>query len=659
MVAPAPAPASTSSEFPHLFSPLQVGPRTFRNRIYSPPHAPGFMGASWLPGERLINYWEAKARGGTAAIATGVTPVHASVGMGDAGVPFQNPRFVEAYGKAAEAMQRHGALFVVQPWHPGTQGGAIGGRAPWAPSAVTTPRGHNVPHVMTKAEIEDVVDSFGFAGEKIAESGADGIEIHGAHGYLITEFASAYFNQRDDEYGGDEDRRAKFMLDVIDAVRSGAGDRCMVGMRFSADEFVDGGLTLEQSQRLLARAAGTGKLDYLNISVGNYQSMETIIAPMYVPLGSFVYTAAGIKEVVDIPVFTVGRITDPLQAEQIIAGGYADVVSMNRAIIADPDFANKAMSGRADEIRKCIGCNEACWGRGYMGLPEGIGCVVNPDIGHEHEMILQPAERKKKVMVIGGGPAGLEAARVAAERGHEVTVHERSDHIGGQIVTAGKASMRIDFAEPVRYYTAQLQRLNVDVRLNDEVTEASVEAAAPDALVIATGSTPLALEGVPGAESADITEVRAVLDETVEVGQRVVMLAEENHQESLATAEFLLDRGHGVTLVTRRHIAGEEIEHNTIVMLMQRVVEKGLEQVPLHWVRRIDGRKLTLYSLLTDEEQEIEGDTVVLALGGKADNALYERLKGLVPEIHLVGDALAPRRLLYATRDGNQAGKAL
>ena len=177
--------------------------------------------------------------------------------------------------------------------------------------------------------------------------------------------------------------------------------------------------------------------------------------------------------------------------------------------------------------------------------------------------------------------------------------------------------------------------------------------------MIATGSTPLALEGVPGAESAEITERRAVLDETVEVGQRVVMLAEENHQESLATAEFLLDRGHRVTLVTRRHIAGEEIEHNTIVMLMQRVVEKGLEQAPLHWVRRIDGRKLTLYSLLTDEEQETEGDTVVLALGGKADNALYERLKGLAPEIYLVGDAVAPRRLLYATRDGNQAGKAL
>jgi NADPH-dependent 2,4-dienoyl-CoA reductase/sulfur reductase-like enzyme len=294
-----------------------------------------------------------------------------------------------------------------------------------------------------------------------------------------------------------------------------------------------------------------------------------------------------------------------------------------------------------------------------MGLPEGIGCAVNPDIGYEHEMILQPAERKKKVMVIGGGPAGLEAARVAAERGHEVSVYERLDHIGGQIVTAGKATMRIDFAEPVRYYAAQLERLNVDLHLNEEVDESTIQAAGPDAVVVATGSTPLALEGVPGIDTANVTEVRAVLDETAEVGERVVMLADENHQESLATAEFLLDRGHDVTLVTRRHIAGEEIEHNTIVMLMQRVVEKGLEQIPLHWVRSLDGQRATLYSLLTDEEQEVEADTFVLALGGEADNALYERLKDRVSEVHLVGDAMAPRRLLYATRDGNRAGKAL
>ena len=648
---------SPPSEFKHLFSPLQVGPRVFRNRIYSPPHAPGFMDADGLPGQRIIDYWEAKARGGTAAISTGVTPVHPSTG--GMIVPFHRPDFVDRYNRAAEAMHRHGALFFVQPWHGGTQAGGAGGRAAWAPSAVVTPRVYGVPHVMTHADIDEVINAWGFAAQQLAKTDVDGIEIHGAHGYLITEFSSAFFNHRDDEYGGDEERRSRFVLDIIDAVRSGAGADKVVGMRFSADEFTDPGLTIEESQRLLKRCADTGKLDYLNISVGNYASMETIIAPMYVPLGSFVYAAAAIKEVVDIPVFTVGRIIDPLQAEQIIAGGYADVVSMNRAIIADPDFANKAMSGRVDEIRKCLGCNEGCWGRGSMGLPEGIGCIVNPDIGYERDMLLQPAGTQKRVMIIGGGVAGLEAARVAAERGHDVSLYERSDRIGGQILTAAKAPMRIDFAEPARYYAHQLDRLKVDLHLGEEATEETVKRVRPDALVIATGSAPVIPDDIPTAAGAHVTEVRAVLDEQVEPGQRVVIIADEHHQEGMATAEFLLDRGHHVTVVCKREAPGAEIEYNTIVMLMQRLIEKGMQFVSLSWPLRIGERSVTVRSLLTDEEAELEADTVIFAVGGRANDALAHRFEGQIPEVHVIGDALSPRRVMYATRDGNRVGKAL
>lgn len=657
MTAPAQVSASTTNEFPHLLSPLKVGPGEFRNRIYSPPHAPGFAGADFLPGDQLIEYWVAKARGGTAAISTGVTPVHPSTG--GAMVPFRNPNFIDRYNRAAEALHRHGALFFVQPWHGGTQAGGFGGRASWAPSAVVTPRGYGVPHVMTRADIDEVIEGWRYAAEQLAKTEVDGIEIHGAHGYLITEFSSGFFNQRDDEYGGDEERRSRFVQEIVAAVRSEARPDQIVGMRFSADEFVDGGLTVEESQRLLKRVADSGNLDYLNISVGNYSSMETIIAPMYVPLSSFVYAAAAIKEVVDIPVFTVGRINDPKQAEQIIAGGYADVVSMNRALIADPDWVNKAMTGRPDEIRKCIACNEACWGRGEMGLPIGIGCVVNPDIGFEKDMILIPTEQPKKVMVIGGGVAGLETARVAAERGHSVSVYERSDELGGQVLTAGKASMRIDFAEPARYYTVQMERLGVDVHLGEEVTLATVDAVKPDVVVVATGSTPVIPDDIVGADGPNVTEVRAVLDGRVEVGHRVLFAASENHQEGLATVEFLLDRGHEVTVVTKREAPGQEIEHNTIVMLMPRIVEKGAHLEPLTWVRRIDGDTVTLFSLMSGDERDIEVDTVVFACGGEADNAIYEELKGRVPDVQIVGDALAPRRMLYATRDGNRVGKAI
>lgn len=644
--------ARTPTTFPHLFSPLTVGPRTFKNRIYSPPHFPGFIGGGFMPTQRLIDYWEAKAKGGVAAVGTGVTPVHGPLS------PFGKPEFVDIYAKAAETMHKHGALFTVQPWHPGTQGGEGGS---WAPSDVVTPTGNSVPHVMTKPEIDQMVQEYGFAGEQIAKSGADGVEIHGAHGYLITEFSSGFFNQRDDEYGGDESRRMRFVSEVVDAVRQGAGDDIMVGMRFSADEFVDGGLTVEESQRLLRAVAATGKLDYLNISIGNYATQETIIPPMYIPLGSFVYAAAAIKEVVDIPVFTVGRIVDPTQAEQIIAGGYADVVCMNRAIIADPEFPNKAEEGRVDEIRRCLGCNEACWGGigGYLGIPAGIGCIVNPDIGYESEMELKPAETKKNVMVAGGGIAGLEAARVAAERGHKVSVYERSDHLGGQVITAGKAPLRIDFAESVRYYETQVKRLGIDVHTGVEVDEPMVKKLAPDVLVVATGSKPLFPEDIEGLATAHVTDVRAVLDEEVEVGQRVLMLGDEHHQEGLGTAEFLLERGHEVTFVSKRHAAGREVEHITIEMLMARLVEKGVVFEPLTWVRSVDRTRITLFSLLTGEERDVDTDTIVAACGGVAEDGLYGQLCDTVPEIHLIGDAAAPRRLIYATRDGNRVGKAI
>lgn len=645
-----------SQAFPHLFSPIQIGQLTVKNRIYSPPHAPGFTDRFSLPTDRLIAYWEAKAAGGTGMVATGVTAIHATTGMIP---PFAHPRFTETYGRAADAVRRHGSHFVVQLWHGGAQAGGARGRSRWAPSAAATPQEWLIAHAMAKAEIEEVIEAYAFGAKRVKEAGCDAIEIHGAHGYLITAFASGFSNHRDDEYGGSLENRARFMDEVVEAVRSAVGSDYTVGMRFSADEFVDGGLTIEDSQRMLAPIAASGKLDYLDISVGNYQSMETIIAPMYFPLGAFVHVAAAIKEVVNIPVMAVGRINDPQQAEEIIASGHADMVAMNRAIIADPEFANKAREGRVAEIRKCTACNEGCWGRGSMGLPLGIGCIVNPQIGFERETVLIPAEKKKRVAVVGGGVAGMETARVAAERGHSVTLYEKGAALGGLVNIAAQAPLRIDLGEPVRYYTHELQRLGVDIRLGVNATASAVLAEGPDAVVIATGSVPAFPTDIPGIGTARVHEVREVYDDLDSIGETVLVVADEHHQQALSTADFLVEAGKGVEVVSRRRFAGQEIEHNTIVTLYPILLRKGVTLTPLSWVREVNGRNVTLYNLYSGEERTIEVDDIVVALGGASDRGLYDELVGRIGELHVVGDAVAPRRILYATRDGNRVGREL
>ncbi len=646
-----------SEFFPHLFAPIQIGKLRVRNRIYSPPHAPGFTDRFGLPTDRLIAYWEAKAAGGTGLVATGVTAVHPTTSAGT--VPFAHPRFTDVYGRAAETIRSHGAHFVVQLWHGGAQAGGSGGRPTWAPSPMATPREWRIAHAMARSEIEEMIEAYAFGAKRVKEAGCDAIEIHGAHGYLITAFASGFFNHRDDEYGGSLENRARFVDEVVEAVRSEVGSDYTVGMRFSADEFVDGGLTIQESQRMLAPIAASGKLDYLDISVGNYHSMETIIAPMYFPLGAFVHVAAAIKDVVDIPVMAVGRINDPQQANDIIASGYADMVAMNRAIIADPEFANKARDGRADEIRKCTGCNEACWGRGYLGLSLGIGCIVNPQIGFERESALRPATRKKRVVVVGGGVAGMETARIAAERGHSVTLYERGDELGGLVNVAARAPLRIDLAEPVRYYTHELRRLRVDVRLGVEATSAAVLAERPDAVVVATGSVAALPADIPGLEGARVHEVREVYDRPESLGQNVLIVADEHHQQALSTADFLADAGKQVEVVSPRRFAGHEIEHNTIVTFYPILLGKGVTLTPLTWVRSVSAGSVTLYNLYSGDERTIEVDDIVVALGGRADRTLYDELVGKVPEIHVVGDAVAPRRIIYATRDGSRIGRAL
>jgi 2,4-dienoyl-CoA reductase-like NADH-dependent reductase (Old Yellow Enzyme family) len=333
---------------------------------------------------------------------------------------------------AADTIKPHGSCFIVQLWHFGGQGyGTTLGHQPWAPSPIPPMPGGAIPHEMTRDEIKEVIDGFASAAVMCQKAGCDGVELHGAHSYLICQFMSPYTNKRTDEYGDSMEGRMRFVMETIDAVRSAVGSDYAMGIRVNGDEFNAEGYNIEDMKIMAPMMADTGKIDWINVSTGGIQAL----APMYIPIGHSVYLASAVKGVVDIPVCAIGRINDPVQAEDILQENHADVVCMNRALICDPELPKKAREGRTEEIRKCLACSEGCWQRlSEDRHPMGISCTYNPTVGMETLpgwLELIPAPAAKKVMVVGGGPAGLEAARVARARGHEVSIWDKSDDWGG------------------------------------------------------------------------------------------------------------------------------------------------------------------------------------------------------------------------------------
>lgn len=655
-----------AEEFKHLLSPIKIGSMTVRNRIYSSPHHPSYIDLSaGVLDDRVVHYWATKAKGGVGMIGTCLLEIDARPSHN----VFLRPGLSEVFKRASDAVHQHGGRIVCQLANSGGQEGVAGGD-PWAPTAMLTTAGSGggfVSHGMTRTEIEATIEAFANAARLAQDAGMDGCSIHGSHGYMVNEFMSPYFNRRTDEYGGSVEGRMKFPLDMISAIRTAVGKSFVLGIRANAEEFVEGGYTLDDFLVMAPMLVKTGQLDFLNVSVGNYTSYDSVIDPMYFPLNSFVYCAAAVKQVVDIPVFARGRISDPVQAEQILASGQADMVSMVRAIISDPEFANKVRDGRADEIRKCLGCNEGCWGRGfteqYSLLRGGMSCVVNPAIGREGVPgwgELEPATTIKKVIVVGGGPAGLEAARVAASRGHSVSLYERGPELGGQTLIAAKAPSRDGFLDLGRDQTAQMKLLGVDVHLNTEATAEMIIEQNPDAVVIATGSTPF-IPDIPGADGPNISEVRQVLNGEVEIGDNVVIIAGELGMQALSTADFLAEKGKKVEILYPYNVVTPmTVEPNTRMSVYRRLYQNGAVVTLDTGVRSIEGNTVVAFNTLTNQERRIEGvDSIVIAYGGTPDDALHAALKDRVKEIRLVGEAHTIRKLHHVTMDGATVGRLL
>ena len=655
-----------SQEFKHLLSPIKIGSMTVRNRIYSSPHHPAYVDMSTLVlDERVVHYWGNKAKGGVGMIGTCLLEIDARASHN----VFLRPGLSEVFKRASDAVHQHGGKIICQLANSGGQEGGAGGD-PWAPTAMLTPSANGgafVSHGMTRTEIEATIEAFANAARLAQDADMDGCAIHGSHGYMVNEFMSPYFNRRTDEYGGSLEGRMRFPLELTHAIRTAVGKDFVVGIRANAEEFVEGGYGLDEFLVMAPMLAKSGELDFLNVSAGNYTSYDSVIDPMYFPLNSFVYCAAAVKQVVDIPVIARGRISDPVQAEQILADNQADMVSMVRAIIADPEFANKVRDGRADEIRKCLGCNEGCWGRGfteqYSILRGGMSCVVNPVIGREGVPgwgELEPAATARKVLVVGGGPAGLETARVAASRGHEVSLYERGAELGGQTLIAAKAPSRDGFLDLGRYQTSQMKLLGVDVHLNTEVTADMIVEQNADAVVIATGSTPF-MPDIPGVDGPNVSEVRQVLNGEVEIGDNVVIIAGELGMQALSTADFLAEKGKKVeVLYPYNQITPMTVEPNTRMSVYRRLYLNGVVVTVETGVKAIEGNTVVAFNTLTNQERRIEGvDSVVIAYGGQPDDALYRALKDRVKELHVVGEAHTIRKLHHITMDGATVGREL
>jgi mycofactocin system FadH/OYE family oxidoreductase 2 len=651
-----------SQQFPHLFSPITIGNVTIRNRVFTPPYGTNLVETEekgWW--RRLARFHEERAKGGVGLIVTSDIVSHPTGHMYR--ITTIDERHTPFLRELTDRVHQHGAKIFQMIHHTGRQTKSEFSRLPlWGPSPVRGPFSREIPHEMEVEEIEEIIDWYARTAKILQDAGYDGVELQSAHGFLLASFLSPASNQRTDEYGGSLENRVRFPLRVVEAIRKACGKEFVLGSTLSGDELNPQGLTIEGAQDIARALEAHGGLDYLSVRIGDYGAVPVWIGDMSVPRGRAMHLGEQIRGVLKrMPVLCTLRIKDPMQAEEILAAGRVDMVGMGRATLADPELVRKTQEGRLADIRPCIACNQQCITRVRVGL--SIGCVVNPSATEEdvYGLGVPPrATAKKTVVIVGGGPAGLKAAEMTALRGHRAVLFEKDQELGGQINLAARIPGREEIADATRYLIHRVHTLGVELRLGQEATLNTVLAEKPDVVIAATGSTPV-LPPIPGVDQPYVYTVHQMLNGKDIPGRRVVVVdSGDGHWKFAGAAEYLAAQDKEVILVTPAFLAGVDIPESSIPLLYGRLFSRGAEVIPTSVVKSITDHRVTLVNVYGGPEQALDDiDAVVIATDGRVETSLYTQLKGKAPELYLIGDARAPRKLDSAIREAFRVGWTL